>query len=622
MSFWKKNIEALKKRDEDMFVSIQEYRTQMSGDEIDIFVEQARDGSDILGIVQDERRVRLNSTYRPREEAVKFAGKIQLTDNSITVLFGLGNGQIAAEIANKLNEEAQLLIYEPNAELYFFVMEHFDLTSLLADKRISMYVEGIDADKLSTSLSFLLTNINVGVTVLEAHPKYKDLFPEEYVKIKRIFKECRDSALTNLRTIISRSKLMTENAIANLPYFLHSKLSTDFVGKFPTDMPAIVVSGGPSLDKNYEVLKQAKGKALIIAMDRTAKYLLDRGIEPDIYCSLDYSKNPSLFKDERLRDIPFLYMPDLNHRVMKVVGKKNLIYGTGDFRFYDSLIREYGKEPISIPVGGSVATFAYGFAWAMGFRRIILVGQDLALTDGKVYSGGQVNIRKDTEEFEHMMIPGNVEEMVETRGDFYVYWIWFNQAVKEVAGKIEVINATEGGARIEGTKVITLQEAVDTYCTKEYNISDIFDKEGYIFPQENLEEVCKLLERKRKDIIMLKEKAKEAREAARRCSVLTERGDSGKEFKEKNKILSQTSKLFDENVMANLLNKYTENLMLEQDMDLFITEDDKKREMMRLYHKLEYDYNVIYDSADVVLEKYDEAFNEIKEELQAESGEV
>lgn len=612
MSFWDKNIEVIKEKDNDMFRKIQE-RENIEQDGSQFIMEQARDGSDILGILEEGRKVMLNSTYRPKDEAVKFAGKIELTENSITVLMGLGNGIVVSEVLNKLNKEAMLFIYEPSVELFFFVMEHFDMTDILSDTRVRLFVEGIDEDILGNNLSFVLTNINVGVTVLEAHPKYKELFPQQYEKIKKVFKECRECALTNLQTVINRSRLMTENAIANVPYFLRSKLSTDYIGKFPEDMPAIIVAGGPSLDKNYEVLKQAKGKALIIAMDRTARFLLDRGIVPDMFCSLDYNKNPELFKDDRLKDIPFLYMPDLSRRVMDIVNGNKLIYGTGDFKFYDSLIEEYGKTPIVIPVGGSVATFAYGFVRRMGFKRTILVGQDLALTGGKVYSGNLQNKRADAEEFQHLMVPGNVEEMVETRGDFYVYLVWFNQAVKEAEGQMEVINATEGGARIEGTKVMTLQEAVDTYCTTEYDIGAIFDAEDYIFPQNKLEEIYSILEKHQMEIKRLKGTAKNASEAARRCAVLTERGDSGKEFKEKNKILSKAGKLFDEDIAANLINKYTENLLLQQDMDLYVAESDNEKEMLRLYHKLEYDYNVIYENVDGLLERYDAMLSRVRE---------
>lgn len=613
MSFWSKNLEALRQHDNDLYKKIQNCDIGINKDNQQFVIEQARDGSDILGVVCGERKVMLNSTYRPEDEAVKFAGKIQLTENSITVLVGLGNGRIVSEIMKKLNKEAILFIYEPSLELFFYVMEHFDLTSIIQDERVGLFVEGIDEDVLANNLSFVLSNINVGVTVLEAHPKYKELFPAQFEKAQKIFKECRESELTNLRTLIQRSRLMTENAIANIPYFLRSKLSTDYIGKFPEDVPAIIVAGGPSLDKNYEVLRQAKGKSLIIAMDRTARYLLDKGIAPDLVCALDFNKNPDLFKDERLKDIPFLYMPDLSHRVMDIVNGNKLIYGTGDFKLYDSLIRQYGKSPITIPVGGSVATFAFGFARSMGFKRTILVGQDLALTEGKVYSGGWENKRAEAEEFEHLMVPGNVEEMVETRGDFYIYLIWFNQAVKEAEGYMEVINATEGGAKIEGTKVMTLQEAVHSYCTTECDVSAIFEAADYIFPQDNLGEVYNILEKKKQEIRRLKKTAKEASEAARRCIVLTKRGDSGKEFKEKNKILSRTGKLFDEDVAASLVNKYTESLLLQQDMDLYVAENDNEKEMLRLYNKLEYDYNVVYENIDGLLERYDAMLDSIKE---------
>jgi len=319
-----------------------------------------------------------------------------------------------------------------------------------------------------------------------------------------------------------------------------------------------------------------------------------------------------LFEDERLRNIPFLYMPDLSNRVMNIVNGNKLIYGTSDFKFYDALIEDYGKKSMNIPVGGSVATFAYGFVRSMGFKRTILVGQDLALTGGKVYSGGQVNRRAEAEEYDRMMVPGNIEEMVETRGDFYVYLVWFNQAVKEAEGSMEVINATEGGARIEGTKVMTLQEAVDQYCVKKYDIASIFDRETHIFPQDDMESVYRNLVDKYQEIRSLKRIAKEASEAARRCAVLTERNDMGKEFKDKNKVLSKVGKQFDEDKVASLVGKYVDGFLLQQDMDLYVAEDDQEKEMIRLYHKLEYDYNVIYENIDGLLVCYDAMLAQIR----------
>lgn len=614
MSVWEKNLKAVEKKDKELAEKVQKFYESQEKENWNYTIEAARDGSEILGVFSEERKVMLNSTYRPIEEAKKYAGKIQLTENSITLFFGLGNGIILSEILEKLNKEAKLLIYEPSADLFCFVMERFDVAELIEDDRVGLFVEGLNEDVLSNNLTFALETTNVGVTIMESHPKYKELFSEKYESIKKVFKDCRVSALTNVRTIIERSRLMTQNAVANIPYLLRSKISTDLVGKFPEDMPAIIVSGGPSLEKNFEVLHQAKGKALIIAMDRTVRFLLDHDIVPDLCCSLDFNKNPELFRDERIRDIPFLYIPDLSQWVMNIVNGNKLIYGTGDYKFYDWLITKYGKEPMILPLGGSVATFAYGFARFMGMKRCILIGQDLALKDGVIYAGGWKTGRPEDEN-DYIEVPGNVEETVTTRGDFYVYLLWFNQAVKEAEGKMEVINATEGGARIEGTKVMTLQEAVDTYCVKEYDVASIFDRETPIFAEDKYEDIYHDLEKKLVEIKALKKKAKEASDIAGRCKVLTERGDSGKEFKEKNKKLSAITKIFDEDVAASIVNKYVENLMLEKDMDLYVTEDDDQAEMIRLYNKLEYDYDVIYQNIDNLTAEYEAMLLRVKEEL-------
>ncbi|MDD6070249.1 MAG: DUF115 domain-containing protein [Clostridiales bacterium] len=616
MSFLENNLVALEEEHPYLHKKITDYM-QSPGDIKDSFVvEQAKDATNIIGIIRDGRKIMLNSTYRPEEEAKKYAGKICLTENSITVFMGMGNGIILTEIGKKLNKEASLLVYEPSAELFCFVLEHFDMTKLLKDERVTFYVEGMNEGLLSNDLSFFLTNINIGVTVLEYHPKYRELFPEQCEKFKQVFQECRESALTNLHTIINRSEFMTKNAIANVKYLLRSKVASDFVDRFPKDMPVILVAGGPSLDKNYEVLHQAKGKALIIAMDRTARFLLDRGITPDLFCSLDYAKNIELFRDERLRDIPFLYIPDLSHSVLQLVDGRQLIYGGGDYKLYEWLIHQYGKKKPEIPFGGSVATFAFSFARYIGAKRLILVGQDLALTGGKTYAGGLKNARPDAEKMDRLMVPGNVEEMVETRGDFYIYLIWFNQAVREAEGKMEVINATEAGAKIEGTKIMTLQEAVDVYCQKEYSIADIFEEVQPIFSENDIPEVYNLLKKMGKELNKLKKMAKDAARSAGRCKTLTERSDLGKEFKKENKELSRIAKMFDEGVAANLVDRYMEHLLIQKDLDLYVTEDDNEKEMLRLYEKLEHDYNIIYENMDELIEQYNGMLEDVKDEYQ------
>ncbi|MDE6760110.1 MAG: DUF115 domain-containing protein [Lachnospiraceae bacterium] len=606
MEWLEKNLHYMENESELDYNKLSDFVKTWVAEEEKYFIDTAKDGSVILGMHGEEKDIMLNSTYKPMQEAEKFAKKIQLTDNSVIAFMGLGNGIIVKQVADQLNEEALLLIYEPSKELFAFVMHHFDLSEILSDNRIKIFVNGINEQYFDLVLTYNIDNVNVGVTILESHPKYKELFSEEFADFSNLFKDCRTSALVNLKTVMEGQKRMMRNAIANIANLVRSKMTADFIGAFPEDMPAILVSGGPSLDKNYEVLKQAKGKAMIIAVDRTAQYLLDRDIVPDMFCSLDYTKSITLFQDERLKQIPFLYISDLNKEVLEVLGKKNLIFGTTSSKFYNWLIGEYGKKGIDLPIGGSVATLGYSFAKMTGFKRLIMVGQDLALTGGANYAGGMVSGVAGLDEYGTMEVPGNVEDTVITRGDYYVYLKWFEQAVKEAnESGMEVINATEGGARIDGTKIMTLQEAVDQYCLNPYDIEAIFQGIEPLATEENIPDVKALLEEKRKDLPKLKKKAKDAAEIARRCGVLSERGDYGKEFKEKNKVLSQTTALFDESPTASLLSGFAEGLLVNEDVDLYVTKDDNQDEMIRLYQKMEKNYQYIHENADEVISLYD-----------------
>lgn len=78
-----------------------------------------------------------------------------------------------------------------------------------------------------------------------------------------------------------------------------------------------------------------------------------------------------------------------------------------------------------------------------------------------------------------IMVPGNIEKEVPTRGDFKMYLEWYNQYIKdckEYRKQFKVINATEGGAKIDGTEVMTLKDAIDRECKKEIDIQECFEK--------------------------------------------------------------------------------------------------------------------------------------------------
>lgn len=96
----------------------------------------------------------------------------------------------------------------------------------------------------------------------------------------------------------------------NLPALLEGAsvegMQTYFGEHLDTEVPAIIVSAGPSLDKNIRMLKRAKGHAFLIGVDSALKALLREEIRPDIAISIDPGKNPELFTDDRLNELPFV----------------------------------------------------------------------------------------------------------------------------------------------------------------------------------------------------------------------------------------------------------------------------------------------------------------------------
>jgi len=114
----------------------------------------------------------------------------------------------------------------------------------------------------------------------------------------------------------------------------------------------------------------------------------------------------------------------------------------------------------------------------MGCSPIILVGQDLAYTASSSHAEHTVlsnkdlmnNILKSKSESDIVWTDGIDGARVPTSRSYYSMIKYFEQIMTSNPG--HYINATEGGAHLEGTEVLALKEAIDLYCSKPNDISD------------------------------------------------------------------------------------------------------------------------------------------------------
>ncbi len=142
------------------------------------------------------------------------------------------------------------------------------------------------------------------------------------------------------------------------------------------------------------------------------------------------------------------------------------------FSFNQSLFPLSGIDPqnYGYEMGGSITTALLGMVRSAGFKTIILMGQDLAYDEnGFSHTGGEREERENDQWLE-----GIYGGKVRVRSDWVLFLKSFEKEIREHP-EMTVIDATEGGALIHGSAVMTMREAIDLYCRKEYPVQEWID---------------------------------------------------------------------------------------------------------------------------------------------------
>ncbi|MBQ0042219.1 MAG: motility associated factor glycosyltransferase family protein, partial [Lachnospiraceae bacterium] len=241
----------------------------------------------------------------------------------------------------------------------------------------------------------------------------------------------------------------------------------------PEELPVIIVSSGPSLTESIEDIRAAKGHALIVSADSAVSVLLKHDIIPDLYMCVDPKKHAKHFEDDRVKDIPVICT--IQASPASIQGNRAQVFCTDvDDVYIKAFCTLHGINLTDICSGGSVANDIFSAMMAVGLRRIILVGQDLAYTGHKSHAEGSLRASWDLDlSFNAAEVEGLNGQMVASSQEFIQYRNWFERMISQYP-QMNVINATAQGARIHGAVEMPMSEALSTYCNKEYDIAGIF----------------------------------------------------------------------------------------------------------------------------------------------------
>jgi hypothetical protein len=422
----------------------------------------------------------LTSKYNPRNEAYIQVEKQWRKDPETVFVLGIGGFYHIEEVLDRTSNKVNVIVIGADLELFKLILSHRDLTHTLSEKRLLMYV----GDDLEIIYSLFRLGVERDVfdlpevCILE-HPVECKLYPDFYEMCRKRLVDAYRQGLANVATRITFGDQWVRNILANLPEILCAGRLKDLhnclVGK-----PAILVSAGPSLNKNIHLLKEVGNRALIVCVDTAYRALQKAGIVPHLLISIDGSHlNYKHFEGVDYSNIPLVMEMSVHEEIVKHhQGPKSVLCSMNDFTPWLKDVFGDNLEIFSLPTGGSVATTAFSVIEYLGCDPLIFVGQDLSYPNGLAYASGTKYEDRNIEEIKktRQLIPLKdiYDDEVFTTYDYLIYLKWFEERVKN--GKRTYINATEGGALRKGVMIKTLRETIDRYCKEELPIPEIITK--------------------------------------------------------------------------------------------------------------------------------------------------
>jgi hypothetical protein len=458
MNYFEKNLKVLEKRQPELVGLM---RKEMDTSHIKILT--ATSGIPTAKVIgPDGKHVLLHDVKDPVVQAQDHVKKFDLSSNTGSVLLGFGLGYLAREMVTSMDDGHVLIICEADPALFKVALEHVALEHVLKSDRVKILV-GKDIDIQGAITAIAIKFLSAKVSVVKFNPSYA-LDPETYALWEKNAKDTSHTLKISANTIILAGREMAGNILANTPRIMHSSGVKNIFNKF-TNVPAIVVGAGPSLDKNVTLLKEVNDRAVIIAVDRALGLLLPLGITPHLVPSIDYSKINYEEKYAPLLMEEKLFMVSsqtLYHKITKSFWGP--VFSLNQRGQLSDTLSYYWGDKGNVTAGLHVGHLAFCLARAIGCNPIILTGMDLAFTGDKLHA-------KDVKSSIGLTASANL-----TREDIFGNRVRTDPAFKSFVVELEreinktdalCIDASEGGAKKEGTVIMRLKDAIDEYCTND-----------------------------------------------------------------------------------------------------------------------------------------------------------
>ncbi|HEF9341975.1 TPA: motility associated factor glycosyltransferase family protein [Campylobacter coli] len=386
-------------------------------------------------------------------------------------IYGIGNALL---IKNLAKHYKHLFVFESEIELFILALSTIDLSEELKVYKVVLF------DCVAKDLEIQIAMIFDQQSILEYLSLYEMFISSHYylkyyeTSILSLNELCIKSASVAIRNadITCFLPLLTHGQfLQNIPSMLESipfqRILNERKNKFEN---AIVVSAGPSLTKQLPLLKAYQDKAVIFCADGALSMLEKEGIVPDYVTNLDFTDLAMKFfqNKENLKQSIIALECATHPNIVRSLNAENCMIVLRNKALYQRFnLNDFGY----IDTGTHVSHFSYTLALALGFKNIIMIGQDLAFDEeGNSHSKGFDFGEKFSGE-------ENIDKLKVTayagKGEVLTHIAWNDYRIKLEYlfacndQKAKFYNATEGGARINFTEELSFKECCEKLLTKE-----------------------------------------------------------------------------------------------------------------------------------------------------------
>lgn len=386
------------------------------------------------------RGIYFHSNVSPEDEALQLARFWDEPSEKVCLVWGLGLGYHIQKML-ELDPYRKIYVFEPEETVLHACKEYGLYNLILSSERADIIYDPKGSECAKYADKYLNSHLNIHYPTFVAMPEGS---------LKESFRRFYTAFASSKHQKRSYYMSFRENTALNIKGL--NELSFN-----PDTKRAIIVSAGPSLDKNYLELKNINANSIIIATAPTMRKLYKSGIRPDVVVISDTGALCKKFHEgAEDADCPLVFSSTASVPfVADHKGPRYILCPKG-FEPAERLAKE-NNWPI-INSYGSVALTALALAIHKGFKEIVFIGQDLC------YKGITLHAEGTSQQYTKNgeSIP-NAKDIygddVFVSNDFALFKSQIETTIKSHP-EIRFYNATEGGLHIEGAKNIKLHDII------------------------------------------------------------------------------------------------------------------------------------------------------------------